>query len=55
MMAWTGPQQGEGSGGDTREKGPSAATKPARLEDQESERVRLDVQVAIEWAHLGGD
>ncbi len=53
MGAWKEHEQEDGAG--TRDNGASAAVQPVRLNPHEPEGLRLDIQLAIEWAHLGGD
>jgi hypothetical protein len=54
MGAWRGLENEQADGAVIQDDAASRATHPVRLDRHEPEATPLDIQVAIEWAHLGG-
>ncbi len=55
MGAWSALKREQRDGAVIEDDAASRAADPVRLDRHEPEATPLEIQVAIEWAHLGGD
>lgn len=55
MGVWRGRDNEQADGAVIQDDGASRASDPVRLDRHEPEATPLNIQVAIEWTHLGGD